>query len=109
MCFERYLSVVIKNWRNLHFNSKKAAIICLVIISVIFSLNIHLAGTLNYQLRPNKTLSGTCNAAKMSQMWRTVSLFVFRKIKFHLKAVFIQIFLSYIPLCHNTIWIDINY
>ena len=69
---ERYLSIRVKNWRTLYFNSKKAAICALIIIAVIFSFNIHLVFTIDYEKPLNFSFDGGCYGDEMHNIWQYV-------------------------------------
>jgi hypothetical protein len=87
MTLERYLSVSIKNWRTIHFSPKRALISCIVIVFFIFSLNIHLVATINYEKPPNNTLDGGCYSDKMHDIWQFVHLYMYNIIPFVLLSI----------------------
>ena len=57
MSIERYLCSVIKTWRKVYFNSKKAIIVCVAVITFFFIFDMNLIYLVTYTPSPNSTYS----------------------------------------------------
>ena len=74
MCAERYLSIKIRNWRNVYFNSKKAIVLSASIVVFFFLFNIHLASTsyIPYNKINGTIVFGSCISTPELKFWRMV-------------------------------------
>ena len=80
IAIERYLSVVIKNWRSVIFKSKHAVITSVAIISLIFCGNVYLVGTLPYIIKSNSSILGDCTNTNEYIQWHIVRFCFFYKL-----------------------------
>lgn len=82
MNLERYLSIKVRNWSTKLFNSKKATILCSIIVAIFISINLCLltSPSLEYvkTISNNKTTIKTnCNDGVLYSTWLIVSIIQF--------------------------------
>lgn len=104
MSVERYMSIVIKHWRSRLFSAKRACVVSLIIMFLIFTFNGTLLFTINYErvIHANESISAACYSTKAYITWHKVIL---TQLILNKNFIIILVYFSdsYLFVCNNTI------
>ncbi len=95
---DRYLSIRLINWSKTLFNSKRAALFCVLLIFIFFMLNLNINFTFGQFAKQNNTEIFGCyaldEAGNWMTIWSSVSIFFYRNLLLHI-GFLIKIFNIY--------------
>jgi hypothetical protein len=85
---ERYFSIRIKNWREVHFKPARAYASVVVLIMICFLLNIHIVFTYTFPPHEPPYNSSACLYSTAASIWFLISPILYSLVPVALIAVF---------------------
>ena len=79
MAIERFLSIVVKNWRTVYFKPKHALYTCLSLIAFFFAFNAQFLFTITFD-GSNSNGTGACASSSVQTAWRPVTYLKFSNL-----------------------------